>query len=735
MSNHYLRNGAISVDFGTSHTVVAIRRADGRIHQQLFDGSPQLPSAVFLNDDGVPVAGTDAVHSGRRRPERFEPNPKRRIDDGEILLGDREMPVTDVVAAVLGRVARECEQTLGELGPVTITVPAVWGPTRRHVVTDAAAAAGFGEVTLVPEPVAAASYFVESLGNEVPVGSGVVVYDLGGGTFDATALRRTASGFEVLAVDGAGDLGGLDFDQALAEHLAASVRPDDERWSRLISPDSPADLRHRAAFLEEVRQAKERLSRNTATDLTIPLLDVDAHLTRRELESVAAPLLERTVRITRGVVRESGLSADEIAGLFLVGAASRMPLAATLLHREIGIRPAAIEQPELAVSEGGLPTEAAASSPPEPAPSPALPPRTATTPMPTAPLPPPPAGASGWMKSKRGLATIGAGSLALLLVVALLVSIPLLWEAEGDDGGGAMEAGQRDDGPGGEGSRSAGEEVRSTMPEVSEETGPALPEGEGHLTIGLVPWEEAMIVTEIWRQELEAAGYTVDVEEFEQVGSVFESLAEGEIDLYLDGWLPNTHETFMDKYGNQLDDLGDWYGNARLTVAVPAYVDQVDSLEDLNDHADLFDGRIVGIDDTSGLTTAVRDHAMPTYGIEDLVLDTGPAADMLEELGSAIEDKEPIVVTLWQPHWAYDEYDLKNLEDPELTLGETETINALAHGGFSGDYPDLADSLGAFEMSEAEMADAWNTAFHEHEDVEAGVTAWLEDNPFGGLLA
>ncbi|GAB3999707.1 hypothetical protein GCM10029992_29260 [Glycomyces albus] len=306
-----------------------------------------------MNDEGGPVVGTDAVHSGRRKPERYEPNPKRRIDDGQILLGDRELPVTSVIAAVLSRVARECEQTLGGgLGPVTVTVPAAWGPTRRHVIADAAGAAGFGKVDLVPEPVAAASYFVGALDNEVPVGSGVVVYDLGGGTFDATVLRSTPSGFEVLAVDGADDLGGLDFDQALAEHVAGSVQSDDERWRRLTAPEGPADRRHRTAFLEEVRFAKERLSRSTSTDLTIPLLDVDAHLTRDELESVAVPLLERTMRITQGVIRESGLAKEQVAGLFLVGAASRMPLVATMLHRELGLAPAAIEQPELAVSEG-----------------------------------------------------------------------------------------------------------------------------------------------------------------------------------------------------------------------------------------------------------------------------------------------------------------------------------------------------------------------------------------------
>jgi hypothetical protein len=479
------RPAAISIDFGTSHTVATIRRADGRVHQQLFDGSPQLPSAVFMNDGGGPVVGADAVHSGRRRPDRYEPNPKRRIDDESILLGETEIPVTSVIAAVLSRVARECEHTLGTLGPVTVTVPAAWGPTRRHVVADAATAAGLGQVDLVAEPVAAASYFVETLGTDIAPGSGVVVYDLGGGTFDATVLRRSTTGFDVLAVDGAADLGGLDFDQALAQHLAATVQPDDERWARLTGPTEPADLRHRAAFMDEVRQAKERLSRSATTDLTIPLLDVDAHLTRDEVEQVCAPLVARTIRVTQGVIRESGLAPEQIAGLFLVGAASRMPLVATALHRELGIVPAAIEQPELAVSEGGLVAQHTVSTPIS-VPSPALPPQTATPqpapvmapvsapdsnqtmqlpggsqprltpqavpsvphpmtqpamaappgpppgPYPQVPAYPAPQPEPGpWIKTKQGLTTVGAAAAAVVVALAVIIGFQYLREDDG----------------------------------------------------------------------------------------------------------------------------------------------------------------------------------------------------------------------------------------------------------------------------------------------------------------
>lgn len=426
MVNLTPRSAEICIDFGTSHTVVSIRRTNGRVQQQLFDGSPQLPSAVFRSEDDTLVVGTDAIHHGRRQPGRYEPNPKRRIDDGTVLLGEEELPVTEVIAAVFDRVRHEIVQATGSLGPVTITVPAAWGPTRRHAVTDAAGEAGFGEVDTVPEPVAAATYFVETLGNDVPVGSGVVVYDLGGGTFDASVLRRTDTGFEVLAVEGTDNLGGLDFDQALAEHLAANVSAADPRWRRLTAPTTVADRRHRTALMDEVRRAKERLSRLSSTELTIPLLDLDAHITRDELDTIVRPLLARTVRITQGVIRESRLETDELTGIFLAGAASRMPLIATLLHRDLGLAPITVEQPELAVSEGGLHKPERVS----PLPEPALPavgmriePPMEPPPMEPFPIAPPAATLStNKPEPLAGLFTVIAVAVVVIVVIAIITS-------------------------------------------------------------------------------------------------------------------------------------------------------------------------------------------------------------------------------------------------------------------------------------------------------------------------
>jgi hypothetical protein len=364
----------LGVDFGTSNTVAVVRWPDGRSRALLFDGSPLLPSAVYAEPGGAVIVGRDAVHSARLEPARFEPNPKRRIDDGTVLLGDREIPVNELVATVLRRVRDEWTRTVGDVASeVTVTFPASWGATRRLAVADAAAAAGLGRVRLVPEPVAAAAYFTQVLGKDVPVGSVVVVHDFGAGTFDASVVARTQGGFEVLAVDGRDDIGGIDVDNAIVAHIGTICQPQaPQEWQRLMSPQTVEDRRARRLLFDDARVAKERLSRQPASDLTVPLLNVDVHLTRDELERLAQPLLEQTVRVTQGVMRWAQLSEGSIAGVFLVGGSSRMPLVGTLLHRALGTAPVVIEQPELVVAEGSMltgSTEIPVSA--EPAPGPA----------------------------------------------------------------------------------------------------------------------------------------------------------------------------------------------------------------------------------------------------------------------------------------------------------------------------------------------------------------------------
>jgi len=341
----------LSIDFGTSSTV-GVLSAFGRGPRAIeVDGSVTTSSAVFRNDDGLLVVGQDAERRARLDPSRFEANPKRRIDEGVIQLGDAEIPVVDAFAAILRRLGEEAERQLGRPPAQTrISHPAGWGADRQEVLRTAAVKAGFADVRLVPEPVAAAAHYA-SLGSRA--GGPIGVYDLGAGTFDCAVVGVTRQGFTVLAEDGLPDLGSLDIDQALLVHIGRSVsHADPAQWQRLLRPQTTADRRTRRALLQDVRDAKESLSRHAQTHVPMPEPFGDVLVSRDELEALVRPSLLRSAELLAATIRRAGLSPAQLAGVYLVGGPSRMPLLATLLGRQLGVTPTTQDQPETAVAFG-----------------------------------------------------------------------------------------------------------------------------------------------------------------------------------------------------------------------------------------------------------------------------------------------------------------------------------------------------------------------------------------------
>ncbi|HEY9472966.1 MAG TPA: Hsp70 family protein, partial [Mycobacteriales bacterium] len=250
----------LAVDFGTSNTVAGLG-LDGRPPRLVtIDGSPLMPSAVFLAEDGTFLVGRDADRRARIDPSRYEPNPKRRIDDDTLLLGTSVVPVTSVIAEVLRRVGGEVRRQLGGApDQVRLTHPARWGQHRRQILVAAARQAGLSEdPVLVPEPVAAATHFASLSGGGLADERALAVYDLGGGTFDIAVVRRRGGGYEVLAEAGLADLGGLDFDHAVLEHIGASYaeQVDALAWRGLRTPVDAAGRRVAGALAADVRDGK-----------------------------------------------------------------------------------------------------------------------------------------------------------------------------------------------------------------------------------------------------------------------------------------------------------------------------------------------------------------------------------------------------------------------------------------------------------------------------------------------
>jgi hypothetical protein len=421
---------ALGVDLGTSNTVAVLRSADGRTRPLLFDGQPIMPSVVYLDDTGRIHVGRDAQRLAQLDPARCEPNPKRRIDEPAILLGDREVPVVRLLAAILSTIAAKAVETVGFLPPAVITYPAQWGSVRRGVLAEAVRQAGWPPVRLLPEPVAAARYFAEVLRRPVPVGGAVAVFDFGGGTLDVAVVRNDGpDGFTVIGSGGQEGLGGLDLDAALVAHLGALIGPrHPEVWQHLSRTVSTADRRYRRLFWEDVRGAKEMLSRTATAPVPVPGVDQAVHLTREEFERLAGPLLTRAVQVAENVIAGTGLRPDGLSGLFLVGGSSRVPLVGRLLHARLGIAPTVLEQPELPVAEGSL----AELLPPEPnatvlaAPSSAAPTSPASPAGPTGltgPMEPfaAPAPSRPWYKRRSVLVSAGAAVLVLVVLAGVVL--------------------------------------------------------------------------------------------------------------------------------------------------------------------------------------------------------------------------------------------------------------------------------------------------------------------------
>jgi len=346
----------LAIDLGTSHTVAVVQRAGRPPQPLLFDNSPVLPSGVFAGDHGDVHTGRDAERLAQVAPHRFEPHPKRRIDEGVVLLGDAEVPVPALLAAVLRRVLQEAGHAGAAPGDATVlTCPADWGRRRRELLLDAARLAGIHSPTLVDEPVAAAAYCVHELRVPVPPGRPLLVFDFGGGTLDLALVRAEPSGPQVVGVGGLEDLGGLDIDAALVGHLGNLIATHDGRaWQRLATPAGTEDLRDRRAFWSEVRAAKEMLSRSAATPVHLPGANSPLYLTREELDRIAGPLVDRAVDETRRLLDRAGVTGADLAAILLVGGSSRIPLVAGRLHARLGIAPVVPEQPELPVVLGAL---------------------------------------------------------------------------------------------------------------------------------------------------------------------------------------------------------------------------------------------------------------------------------------------------------------------------------------------------------------------------------------------
>ncbi len=255
---------------------------------------------------------------------------------------------------------------------------------------------------------------------------------------------------------------------------------------------------------------------------------------------------------------------------------------------------------------------------------------------------------------------------------------------------------------------------------VDEPTEPAK-----EITIGLVTWDCAIASSNVLGEVLEQAGYDVTIIGVD-AGPLYAGLANGDIDVTTTAWLPHTHSMYWEKYGDRLDYVNkNIPGDARIGLVVPQYV-TIDSIEEMNAVADQFDGKIIGIEPGAGIMLATED-AIVEYDL-DYELIASSSAGMAAELRSAYNKEEWVVVTGWAPHWKFDRFDLKFLDDPKGVYGEAEDIVTVARLGLAEDQPEAYGIIKRFEWTGSDIAEVM-TAIEDGVPEDEAARAWITANP------
>ena len=400
----------LGIDLGTTFTAAAVWRDGHAEIASLGSRTAAVPSVVLLREDASVLTGEAANRRAVAEPHRVAREFKRRLGDTTpILLAGTPFSAEALSARLLRSVVEQVTAAEGEApSAVTICHPANWGAYKTDLLGQAVQLADLQvPVTYVTEPEAAAVFYATQ--QRLPVGAVVAVYDLGGGTFDAAVLRRTATGFEVLGrPEGIERLGGVDVDAAVVDHVLRALGGKVEE----LDEDDPAALAAVARLRAECVDAKEALSSDTDVSIPVilPNITTDVRLTRTELEGMVRPALLETIEALRRALRSADVTPEELHAVLLVGGMSRMPLVAQLVGAELG-RPVAVDaHPKHAIALGASWLAAIASGASQLAAAAPAPAATPTAPAPATPA----AGAAGAAAAAAAGAAgaAGTGSLA-----------------------------------------------------------------------------------------------------------------------------------------------------------------------------------------------------------------------------------------------------------------------------------------------------------------------------------
>jgi molecular chaperone DnaK len=332
---------SLGIDLGTTYSAAAVARGDRLEIFQLGERAATIPSIVLLRADGEVLTGEAAERRALAEPTRTGREFKRRLGDPTpIILGGTPYGAEALLAHLLRAIVDRVKQQLGEPpSSVALCHPAAYSAYKLDLLQQAVRQADIGPVTLLAEPEAAALDYARQ--ERVPSGSVIAIYDFGGGTFDATILRKTDTGFELLGQpEGLERLGGIDFDEALFRRALEVATTG----GAVIDQNDPATMAAIARLRDECRRAKEALSSDTDATIAIflPGFQSEMRLTRAEFEDMVRPRIHETIAALGRATRSAGLEYGGIDRILLVGGSSRIPLVAEMVREATG-RPVAVD--------------------------------------------------------------------------------------------------------------------------------------------------------------------------------------------------------------------------------------------------------------------------------------------------------------------------------------------------------------------------------------------------------
>lgn len=341
----------IGIDLGTTNSCVAVMEGGEAVVIPNPEGARTTPSVVGFKKDGERIVGETAKRQAITNPDRTIMSIKRHMGTNhKESIDGKEFTAQEISAIILQKLKSDAEAYLGQtVTQAVITVPAYFNDSQRQATKDAGKIAGLEVLRIVNEPTAAALAY----GMEKSEDQTILVYDLGGGTFDVSILELGDGFFEVKATSGDNRLGGDDFDQVIIDYLVAEFKKDQ---GIDLSKDKAAVQRLKDA----AEKAKKELSGVLTTTISLPFITVadgvpqhlELNLTRAKFEELSAALVERTLEPTRRALSDSGLTAAQIDKIVLVGGSTRIPAVQEAIKKLTGKEPHKGVNPDEVVALG-----------------------------------------------------------------------------------------------------------------------------------------------------------------------------------------------------------------------------------------------------------------------------------------------------------------------------------------------------------------------------------------------